>query len=709
MAFDRTQVPSPMGEDDMQSAPPLPAVSFYCGLNLGGYHSTVSASDFANPAAIELEVNDVSRRSTPSVLAFTDRQRLIGEIAVDRLASGVGNGFPVLPNLLGETLPVTRFGPLVSGMKKLADKRFLVENFGAKDWEFAPSQLLAAYIRRMVSFAVDELNRKNGLAHSIATGRYCVSFPDSLLVSEENMREINRACRTGALNCENGLFCGQLTATIACWLTKNLVYLDRKAFQISFFNLGYTETCLSFMECIPASAVTPEMEEAVRVNEFWFVRQLSYDVNSNLGTIDMQRNLAFHIEDEISRKFGVKCHLKPYYSNEVAEDLGVPETKRRKLALRSLEMARKLMEDLSALPIGSITYSTPDDDYHLEVSRETFEEVIVKQFKRNLIDWLNVVVSQKANSVYPLLGCEIVGGGSRIPFIQKSVEFVLKNAFPDQVSETEEFTILRKTLDGSSSASTGATCLASYLVPKFSRGIYDISHDSTVWKSKEDHVNYMAMEHECRSIENEETERLECCNALENRLLEVKGLMNSGIKGTEHFKQDYEDIHKWLEQENGTLAEFKEKFQYLNQLVNTHCHEYHQEQADQKFKKEQEQEADALKNVREPSDYIDTRKMTANQRISLATKNKEEGNELLKDKNFVLAAKRYSKAINHLSLISGELNPEELQRKNTLIGQCNLNLAKTYLITDPMTRETANAAIKACSEALIYDPEYDPV
>lgn len=120
--------------------------------------------------------------------------------------------------------------------------------------------------------------------------------------------------------------------------------------------------------------------------------------------------------------------------------------------------------------------------------------------------------------------------------------------------------------------------------------------------------------------------------------------------------------------------------------------EYERSLEEEAKKEQAEREA----NGEEDEDH-DTRKLKKADRLKLAMKNKDEGNELFSCGNFRPAAARYTKALTHCSKFF-DLSNDDIAEINKLKVSLYSNLAMCYL-----KMENVDAAIKNCDEGIKLD------
>eukprot|EP00913_Durusdinium_trenchii_P029702 g27839.t1 len=225
---------------------------------------------------------------------------------------------------------------------------------------------------------------------------------------------------------------------------------------------------------------------------------------------------------------------------------------------------------------------------------------------------------------------ELLGGGSRIPAVQARVKEVA-GELP-----------LRFGLDGASCVATGA---AAWAAGRRWVDALDVPMEGLAPDVLE---SIREQEAKMEAIHSEEVKRLEKRNALESYVYQVRDWMTLGLSKTR--AEDFEDQEKEIE--NAAAAERERR-------------------------KEHGMDFDK-----------DERVMKKEDRMRLAQKNKDEGNDpcwmkqdMFKAQKFDDAVRRYKKAIEHVSRpeVQSNLTPEEAEEAKKIKVSCHLNSAQCYI------------------------------
>lgn len=120
----------------------------------------------------------------------------------------------------------------------------------------------------------------------------------------------------------------------------------------------------------------------------------------------------------------------------------------------------------------------------------------------------------------------------------------------------------------------------------------------------------------------------------------------------------------------------------------------------EEFEKQLEQESQKAAAERElegEDEDHDNRKLKKADRMRMVVKNKEEGNELFKGKNYRPAAARYHKSLTHASKFF-DLSPDDEVEVKQVKLSLYLNLAQCYI-----KLENWDSTLRNCDEALTID------
>eukprot|EP01054_Gregarina_sp_Poly1_P011035 Gregarina_sp_Poly_1__11034@NODE_882_length_5869_cov_169_457601_g631_i0_p1_GENE_NODE_882_length_5869_cov_169_457601_g631_i0NODE_882_length_5869_cov_169_457601_g631_i0_p1_ORF_typecomplete_len811_score152_20HSP70/PF00012_20/1e12HSP70/PF00012_20/9_1e02TPR_2/PF07719_17/7_5TPR_2/PF07719_17/0_00037TPR_19/PF14559_6/0_74TPR_19/PF14559_6/0_022TPR_15/PF13429_6/7_9e03TPR_15/PF13429_6/1_2e02TPR_15/PF13429_6/1_6e05TPR_9/PF13371_6/5e02TPR_9/PF13371_6/0_00053TPR_16/PF13432_6/6_4e03TPR_16/PF13432_6/0_006TPR_1/PF len=735
-----TNNPSPT---DLTSPPtngepevPSSNVKFYSGLDLGAFHSVVASSGAESKQIIDLECNDLAGRTTPSYVAFQKNTRLIGDTAESVMGKLPTNTFSLLPLLLGVSSKMdlvnlkSRFGFLVSCFEAMQDDGRLKVSFGGKEWHLAPSQILAVFLRRLAGFAVDGRNSKHLVsskdAVNLSSGQFCISLPDALFEAEKietTKKLIARACKTGALRWELTKVASQTTSTITGWIARNLSALppflaDAEPVYVGFFNLGFSEaTCqcvrLTRLETQAVEnkhedamqdkvepSIDGDMEEHLVFNNFrvQFLRPISIA----LGTIDFVHIVAQLYTQTLSSK-NVDLDSANTFSAEA-----ILSRAERKTASAVFSSSIKLLKDLSGLSVAHSTFAAEDVDIQVELSREQFEQAAASHF-RALHDIVTSAVEPivQAEGAARLLGIEAVGGGSRIPAVQRAIENAVTSLVESKRVALMGDSIVRRTLDGTAAAAVGATFIASGELPtELLPNVLSARDIESVWTSDQQREEYMHIEKAMRQVETDEAQRMEARNKLEAAIMKFKNLSRQAdLKNAAELAKVTEGVSDWFyETMDQTVAtqEYESREAQFVQKAEELCADYFEAERKQKEAVERELELKAQQMEGKEKEDHDFRKLPNSRRLEKAERNKTEGNDMFNAGNWLKAAERYQQALGHLDKMFDE-SPTELEKKRQLRISLNLNLAMVY--SKQEGDEALGKVIHRCNMALSYDEE----
>jgi len=165
----------------------------------------------------------------------------------------------------------------------------------------------------------------------------------------------------------------------------------------------------------------------------------------------------------------------------------------------------------------------------------------------------------------------------------------------------------------------------------------------------------------------------------------------------------YEDS----QHEEGTTYEmYDDRLTGLKRKLEEHCADYFEKKRKDKADLEASMEKAAQEERQRRHDLgmdadKDDRKMSKSERLRMASKNKDEGNEVFKAGNLEDAVARYSRALQHLKKFDMlDAGPEEKAEADKISLSVHLNLAQTYLkLLRPWRRQTRTRQ-KVCTERL---------
>ncbi|KAJ1429030.1 Hsp70 protein-domain-containing protein [Ochromonadaceae sp. CCMP2298] len=406
-----------------------------------------------------------------------------------------------------------------------------------------------------------------------------------------------------------------------------------------------------------------------------------------------------------------------------------PGSKRGYRLLSGCEKLRKL---LSQLPEASVTveHLAEDSDVNLSLSREQLASLCLAQLARLRLMLCSLLEGSETGA---LAAVEVLGGGSRMQSVQAEVHAVLA-AVGAMGARGEALPFGFKLDDSTIALGAALLCMqareALPLPPSTVPVPADDAGDAQVGEAGEgeagefqtevvgetetvglstaeveaaraSELSMQAADEELRSV-NSERNRLEAF-ILEMRSAPGKKLGQSIDSKALNGMLDTAESWLWNSYAGTSgLAEYVQKNETLRTQVVELCKEYFEAVQADKARVEKELEEEAVKGAAERAangedEDHDNRKLKKPDRMRLVLKNKEEGTELFKGKNFRPAAARYQKALSHAAKFF-DLSKEDEIEVGAVKLSLYLNLASCYI-----KLENWDQVLRNCDDALAID------
>ncbi|GLE03766.1 hypothetical protein PINS_up012668 [Pythium insidiosum] len=383
--------------------------------------------------------------------------------------------------------------------------------------------------------------------------------------------------------------------------------------------------------------------------------------------------------------------LYAHFKVEIEAALGLSLAHHAKEGKRLLQACEKLKKLLSTIAEAAVTVENiaQDRDYTLKTTRETFERLCATDAQR-----LQALVSSALATAgvdgSAIASIEIVGGGTRIPFVQAA----LLRALGDNSSEQ----LIGRMLDSTTAVAVGAA-------------FHDASADDALMLSPEETAALETLRQREAEMQDRDAELAAIAherNAIEAFVYEMRGKRSAkhGDKLDDAALAPLlEAAEDWIyseEAETATLAVVRSRRAQLQRDVEAACRAYFAAAAADEQALEAQLEAESRKAEMERAaegggDDHDQRKLKKPERMRLVVKNKDEGNALFRDGNHQHAALRYIKALGHTAKFF-DLTPADEDEVRQLKLSLHLNLAQCYLKLEQWPKAIAN-----CGDALALD------
>lgn len=434
---------------------------------------------------------------------------------------------------------------------------------------------------------------------------------------------------------------------------------------IAIVDMGHTSTSVAVVE------LTADGETV-----------LATEADVELGAEKFDRRLFEHFQNEVQTKHQLSVSL---------------HSKEGKRLYQACEKLKKL---LSTIGEASVTVENlaPEKDVNITSSRNLFEELCVLERTRVTEMLQNALETAKEKVLSAdIASVEIVGGGTRIPFVQEAI----LAAFPAEQQRNAGF--IGRMLDSTTAIALGAA---------YSCEVVDAAV-TTLPETDEDAAEvarYVALEKEYQARDANLTAIAHERNAIEAFVYEMRS-KSSGKYGakldTSKLNPLLDAAEDWIyseESESATLDCIRAKHESITSEIRSVCEEYFSaveadERALEQQLEDESQKAELERQAEGNDDDHDTRKLKKPERMRMVVKNKEEGNELFRDGNHKHAAARYVKALTHASKFY-DLSEADKEEVNAIKLSLYLNIAQCYLKMENYSKTVAN-----CNEALALEPK----
>ncbi|MCO5583506.1 hypothetical protein L7F22_037417 [Adiantum nelumboides] len=366
---------------------------------------------------ISIAINEMSKRKSPSLVAFSGGDMLVGEAAAGISARYPERVYAQLHHLVGKSF---------QDVKRYLDSHYfpydIVEDknggfrFRIDDGEslFASEELLAI----LLSYA-----KSLGEAHTKAVVK------DSVIAIPAYLGQTERECITVAAEL-GGL---NVLALVNQHSGVALQYGIDKDFSeeprhVLFYDMGAKSVYVALVYY--SAYVTKEFGKNKTVNQFQ-VKEVSWD--ASLGGLTMESRLLEYAVDLFNKEIGGGIDLRAF----------------PKALAKLKKQVKRTKEILSANTEAILSVEGLHDnrDFRTVISRKKFEELCEDLWERALIPIKQVLQSAKL-SVDELHSVELVGGATRVPRLQSSLSDFLRKKGHERHLDADEAVALGAALHG---------------------------------------------------------------------------------------------------------------------------------------------------------------------------------------------------------------------------------------------------------------------
>ncbi|CAK9438149.1 uncharacterized protein LODBEIA_P24430 [Lodderomyces beijingensis] len=352
------------------------------GVDLGNNNTVIAC---ARNRGIDIIVNEVSNRSTPSLVGFGPRSRYLGESAKNQQTSNIKNTVENLKRIVGLPHNHPDF--------KIEEKFFTVPlvnhkadhgiaakvKYLGQNKEFTATQLLAMYLDKIKDTALKET--KGNITD------ICLSVPG--WYTEKQRRAAADACRIAGLNPVR--IVNEMTAAAVGYGVFKAADLPEDEYKkVAFVDVGHSSYQVSIA--------------AIKRGE---LKILGAAFDKHFGGRNFDYAIAEHFANEFKTRYKIDVRENP------------------KAYYRVLTAAEKLKKVLSANTQAPFNIESVmnDVDVSSSLTREELEE-LVEPLLAKLPVPIELALKEAGLKAEDLDSIEVIGGSSRIPAVKESISKV---------------------------------------------------------------------------------------------------------------------------------------------------------------------------------------------------------------------------------------------------------------------------------------------
>ncbi|GAA6022268.1 hypothetical protein JCM10207_008908 [Rhodosporidiobolus poonsookiae] len=349
------------------------------GLDIGQYGSKIGA---ARNRGIDILVNEVSNRATPTLVAFGPRSRMIGESAKTQETSNFRNTVGSLKRLIGRTIDDSDVEVekqfLNAEVVKVGNTVGVSVNYLGEPTTFSATQLYAMYLGKLRDTAAVELKS--------AVNDVAIAVP--VWYTEAQRRAVMDAAEIAGLNVLRLI--NDTTATALNYgITKtDLPAPEEPSKNIAFVDVGHSDYSVTIVSFNKGSLI---------------VKATAFD--RHFGGRDFDLALVKHFAEEFKTKYKIDV-----FSN-------------KKAIFRLSAAVEKLKKILSANALAPLSVESimEDIDASSTLKREEFEELIAPLLKRATAP-LEQALAASGLTKEDIEAVELVGGSTRVPALKQAIQ-----------------------------------------------------------------------------------------------------------------------------------------------------------------------------------------------------------------------------------------------------------------------------------------------
>ena len=363
------------------------------GIDLGCLNSVIAV---ARNRGVDIICNEVSNRSTPTIVTFGPKNRYIGEPAKSQEISNFKSSICCIKRLLGlkagenETQFEIEKQFINCPLELTEEGVFLIINCNGEQRRFSAVEVLAMFLGKLKETAQAEVK---------------VAVSDVVLAVPAFFGERQRRALFDAAEIANLTINRMISEPAAVAFSYGMPRADIESERlVCFVDSGYSSTTVSIISFVKGKAE---------------IKSVVYDMNLGGRDIDLL----------LTRSF----------ANELAHK-GMDLSENRKALFRLRLGCEKTKHILSANQVAMLNVENlaNDRDFTTQITRQSFEDLI-SPFLQRIEDLIMSVFSNGAIEISNIHSVEIVGGSTRIPAVKELIRRIFGRECCSTLNQEEAF------------------------------------------------------------------------------------------------------------------------------------------------------------------------------------------------------------------------------------------------------------------------------
>lgn len=364
------------------------------GVDLGNDNTVIAC---ARNRGIDIIVNEVSNRSTPSLVGFGTKNRFIGEAAKNQQTSNIKNTVDNLKRIVGLDYKDPDFKTeqkyFTANLAEGADGQINSKvRFLGEQHEFTSTQLVAMYLNKIKDITQKET--KGNITD------ICLSVP--VWFTEKQRRAASDACKIAGLNPVR--IVNEVTAAaVGYGVFKQNDLPEDEAKKVAFLDIGHSSLQISIA--------------AVKKGE---LKILGSAYDKHFGGRDFDYAIANHFADEFKGKYKIDVRENPKAFYRV---------------LTASEKVKKVLSANTSAPIN-IESVMNDVDVSSSLTREELEEYVKPLLDRVHVP-IEVALKDAGLTAADIDSIEIIGGCTRVPSLKNRLTEIFGKPLSTTLNQDE--------------------------------------------------------------------------------------------------------------------------------------------------------------------------------------------------------------------------------------------------------------------------------